>query len=106
MLSSKDKEIVALFSTRIRERFPGAGVWAFGSRAKGFATDESDLDVCVVVDTLDEEIDHQILKIAWEVGFENDVVISTVTYSKQDFEEGPCSESPLVQTILDAGVAA
>ncbi|PKN25391.1 MAG: nucleotidyltransferase domain-containing protein [Deltaproteobacteria bacterium HGW-Deltaproteobacteria-21] len=106
MLSSKDKDIVTLFSARIRERFPGARIWAFGSRAKGFATDESDLDVCVVVDTLDEEKDQQILKIAWEVGFENDVVISTVTYSKQDFEEGPCSESPLVQTILDAGVAA
>lgn len=106
MISGKDKKIVTLFSTRIRERFPGARIWAFGSRAKGRATDESDLDVCVVVDTLDDAIDQAIMKIAWEIGFENDVVISTVTYSKQDFEEGPCSESPLVQNILEAGVAA
>jgi uncharacterized protein len=106
MLSSEDKKIFTLFSTRIRERFPGAGIWAFGSRATGLATDESDLDVCVVVDALDDAIDQEILKIAWEIGFENDVVISTVTYSKKDFEEGPCSESPLVQNILDAGVVA
>lgn len=72
----------------------------------GHATDESDLDVCVVVDTLDDAIDQAIMKIAWEVGFENDVVISTVTCSKQEFDEGPCSESHLVQNILDAGVAA
>ncbi len=106
MLSGKDKKIFSLFSTRIRDRFPGARIWAYGSRAKGHATEESDLDVCVVVDILDDAIDQAIMKIAWEIGFENDVVISTVTYSKQEFDEGPCSESPLVQNILDAGVAA
>jgi predicted nucleotidyltransferase len=106
MLSGKDKKVFALFSTRVRERFPGARIWAYGSRVKGYATEESDLDVCVVVDTLDDAIDQAIMKIAWEIGFENDVVISTVTYSKQEFDEGPCSESPLVQNILDAGVAA
>jgi len=106
MLSGKDKKIFTLFSTRIRERFPSARIWAYGSRVKGHATEESDLDVCVVVDTLDDAIDQAIMKIAWEIGFENDMVISTVTYSKQEFDEGPCSESPLVHNILDAGVAA
>jgi len=84
MLSGKDKKIFRHFSTRIRERFPHARIWAYGSRVNGYATDESDLDVCVVVDTLDDAIDQAIMKIAWEIGFENDVVISTVTYSKQE----------------------
>jgi predicted nucleotidyltransferase len=106
MLSGKDKKIFALFSARIRERFPHARIWAYGSRVKGHATDQSDLDVCVVVDTLDDAIDQAIMETAWEIGFENDVVISTVTYSKQEFDEGPCSESPLVLNILDTGVAA
>jgi predicted nucleotidyltransferase len=106
MLSGKDTEVFRLFSKRVRDRFPGARIWAFGSRVKGHATDDSDLDVCVVVDALDDAIDQAIMKIAWEIGFENDLVISTVTYSKQEFDEGPCSESPLVQNILDAGVAA
>jgi len=106
MLSGKDNKIFTLFSKRIRERFPDARLWAFGSRVKGRATQESDLDVCVVLDTLDDVIDQAIMNIAWEVGFENDMVISTVTYSRQEFDEGPCSESPLVQNILEAGVAA
>jgi hypothetical protein len=46
------------------------------------------------------------MEIAWQVGFENDVVISTVTYSKEEFEDGPCSESGLVQNILGYGIAA
>ncbi len=106
MLSRRDKGVFALFSKRVRERFPDARIWAFGSRVKGDATEESDLDVCVVLDRLDDAIDQAIMNIAWEIGFENDVVISTVTYSKQEFDEGPCSESPLVQNILDAGVVA
>lgn len=106
MLSGKDKHVFALFASRVREGFPGARIWAFGSRAKGHAAVESDLDVCVVVDVLDDVTDQAIMNIAWEIGFENDVVISTVTYSKHEFDEGPCSQSPLVQNILDAGVAA
>jgi uncharacterized protein len=106
MLSRKDTEVFHLFSKRVRERFPGAMIWAYGSRAKGFPAEESDRDVCVVVDDLDEIIDETIMKIAWDTGFENDRVISTVTYSKQEFNKGPCSESPLVQNILDGGVAA
>jgi predicted nucleotidyltransferase len=106
MLSGRDEKVFTLFSTWIRERFLHARIWAYGSRVKGHATEESDMDVCVVVDILDDAIDQAIMKIAWEIGFENDVVISTVTYSKQEFDEGPSSQSPLVQNILDAGVAA
>ena len=61
------------------------------------------LDVCVV---LDDESDSVIMEIAWRIGFENDVIISTVTYSKEEFEDGPCSESGLVQSILGYGIAA
>ena len=106
MLSGKDTEVFHLFSTRVRDRFPGSRIWAFGSRVKGDPVEESDLDVCVVVDALDEGIDEAIMKIAWETGFENDIVISTVTYSRQEFDEGPCSQSPFVQNILSAGIPA
>jgi len=104
MLTKKDKDVFTFFALQVRERFPDARVWAFGSRVKGHFTEESDLDVCVVLDRLDDVIDQIIMGIAWEVGFENDVIISTVTYSQQEFDVGPCSESPLVQNIQSAGV--
>jgi predicted nucleotidyltransferase len=106
MLTKKDSEILAEFASLVRERFSDARIWAFGSRTRGVATEESDLDVCVVVDRLDESIDRAIMDMAWEVGFEHEIIISTVTYSRQEFEKGPCSESTLVQNVLTAGVAA
>lgn len=106
MLSEGDNKILSLFAFLVRQRFPEARIWAFGSRIRGEGTKESDLDVCVVVNRLDDEVDRVIMGIAWEVGFEHDVIISTVTYSKEEFEIGPCSESTLVHNILNEGVAA
>jgi predicted nucleotidyltransferase len=106
MLSNKDKKLFNQFASMVHEKFPTANIWAYGSRVRGDATVESDLDVCVVVDKLDDESDSAIMEIAWQIGFENDVIMSTVTYSKEEFEDGPCSESGLVQNILGYGIAA
>jgi predicted nucleotidyltransferase len=106
MMSQKDRRILEEFTTRVRELFPDARVWAFGSRTRGQETEESDLDVCVVVNSLDEIVDRAIMGVAWEVGFKHDIIISTITYSQQEIERGPCSESILVRNILSEGVAA
>ena len=106
MLSEKDKRILKQFSNAIRQKFPEARIWAFGSRTRGLAMAESDLDVCVVIERLDDDADRQIMEAAWEVGFENDMIISTVSYSAKEFDQGPCSESMLVENILNEGVAS
>ena len=106
MLSKIDHKILAEFASLIRQQFSDARIWAFGSRTKVDATEESDLDVCVVVNRLDDSVDSAIMDIAWQVGFEHDVVISTVTYSRHEFETGPCSESTLVQNVLSTGVTS
>jgi predicted nucleotidyltransferase len=106
MFSIKDEKVINQFAAEVRKKFPAAKIWVFGSRVRGGATAESDLDVCVVVNKLDDESDSAIMQIAWQIGFENDVVISTVTYSREEFEKGPCSESGLVQNILGYGIAA
>lgn len=105
-MSRKDMDILRVFADSVRSRFPEARVWGFGSRARGDYSDCSDLDVCVVVNNLDESADSKIIETAWLVGFEHDMVISTVTYSADEFERGPCSESALIQSILKEGVAA
>lgn len=102
----KDSRILREFASRVRSRFPEARIWAFGSRARGEADTDSDLDVCVVVDHLDEARDREIINTAWEVGFAGDVVISTVTFSRDEFTSGPIAHSPIVQAIRRDGVAA
>lgn len=105
-MTDRDRHILEEFAQRVRYRFPEAIVRAFGSRALGQAAPDSDLDVCVVVDKLDDEGDRAIMRAAWEVGFAADTVISTVTFSSEEFASGPVSCSPIVQTIRREGVAA
>ena len=106
MLSKKDKKIFSTFASAVKFSYPQARIWAFGSRAIGSASRESVLDVCVVLDELDDIIDKKIIDFAWNVGFNNDRLISTVTYSKDEFYNGPCSQSTLVTTILEEGIPA
>ena len=106
MLSRKDKIILRELADRIRSRCPEARIWIFGSRARGDSSWDSDFDICVVLKTTDEETDEFIRNVAWEVGFENEGVITSVIFSEGAFEKGPMSESTLVDNILREGIAA
>jgi predicted nucleotidyltransferase len=104
MLSNEEKWIFNEFVSKLRVKFPNARVWAFGSRARGDATGESDIDVCVVVDTLDDESEIAIMDIARQIGLDHDVIITTVIYSQESFENAPRTESGLIHYILCYGV--
>ena len=106
MMSKEDRKIFNQFSARVRERFSDARVWAFGSRARGTATWESDFDMFIVLNEVDQTIDRWVRDIAWEVGFENDRVITTILLDKVQFENGPMSESTIVDNILREGISA
>ena len=106
MMAAEDRRILNELAPRLRHRFPEARIWAFGSRSRGNAAWDSDFDVCIVLDHTEHEADRWIRAIAWEVGFENGRVITTVVLDKNQFEDGPMSESTLVANILREGVAA
>ncbi|MBW1863147.1 MAG: nucleotidyltransferase domain-containing protein, partial [Deltaproteobacteria bacterium] len=55
MMSKQDRKILDQFTSLVRERFPDARIWAFGSRARGNATWESDFDICIVLNQVNQE---------------------------------------------------
>jgi predicted nucleotidyltransferase len=100
----RDRHITQEFARRLRAQRPDAKIWAFGSRARGDAQPSSDIDLCVVMSGLNRN-DRQIIQhIAWEVGFENELVISTVKFAQEEFGCGALSVSPLVRTVLREGL--
>lgn len=77
----------------------------FGSRARGDADDDSDLDVFLEFETVDEVLEERISEVAWEVGLENEcIVISPLVFSRYELEKTPLRVSPIVKAISEEGV--
>jgi predicted nucleotidyltransferase len=106
MMSAEDRALLDAFAKRVRLVVPSAAVWAFGSRARGSAHPDSDLDLCVVVPEVTRKVREGIHRSAWELGFEHGRLLAPVLLSADDFERGPMSASTLVANIRRDGVAA
>jgi len=78
-------------------------VRVFGSRARGDASVDSDLDVFVVVEDATRDIEKYVSDCAWEAGFEQDVVIVPVVVS-QDKIKGTLKESVFILNVFREGV--
>jgi uncharacterized protein len=76
----------------------------FGSRARGNADEYSDMDVFVEVEYLDRSLKERLLDIAWEIGFENFMVISPLIYTRDEIENSPHRSSPIIKIIAQEGV--
>lgn len=76
----------------------------FGSRARRDAVKESDLDVFIELQTINPHLRSQILEIAWEIGFDNDIVISIFLTSTSLLIDSPLAGNPILRTIQLEGV--
>ena len=104
-MDAKDLKIVNKFRSLLQERVKLHQLILFGSRARGDAEPDSDMDVVVI---LDEPVSSQSRKIvsdyAWETGFEVGIVVVPVVVSRDNWENGPDRASLLAMAIRDEGM--
>ncbi|MBV5339040.1 MAG: nucleotidyltransferase domain-containing protein [Deltaproteobacteria bacterium] len=79
-------------------------VRVFGSRARGDATADSDLDVFVVVEDATRDIEKYVSDCAWEAGFEQDVVVVPVVLSQNKIN-GALKESVFILNVYRESIA-
>jgi len=104
-MNDKDLQIIERFKKLVSRKVKVLELQVYGSRARGDATPESDLDLLVVVEQLDHSIEKYISDCAWEAGFPEDVIVMPVVISLDTLRNSPIRESAFIKNVYREGIA-
>jgi predicted nucleotidyltransferase len=94
-----EKKIIDAFTLLVKKKLSVHRIELFGSRARGDADPDSDMDVLVIVNDLSPELEDYVSDCAWEAGFEHGIVLVPVVFTRDEWENGPEKYSLLAEAI-------
>lgn len=105
-LTSKEKQIIEEFKKKIQERYPEeqAHLTLFGSRARGQAKKESDMDLLVVIRSEDWRLGDRIREIGYQLELEHGIVLSIQVVSRKHLEQLKAIGSQFLQEVEREGI--
>ena len=102
-MKDKDRGVALELKNRLAGLVQLVDFCVFGSRARGDAMEDADMDVFIEVENLDKDLKERVQDAAWEVGFENFMVISPLIFTRDELENSPLRSSPIVKFIKEEG---
>ena len=104
-MNNNDKIVLDRFKALLSAHIGLHKLILFGSRARGDADPDSDLDALVVLENRPTDHEQGIISdCAWEAGFESGIVVVPVVFDRQDWESGPERYSLLAQAVQAEGI--
>ena len=106
-LTDRERQVAMEFVDRVRGRFDRKVIAAvlFGSRARGEAESNSDMEVLVVMSNADPEIRKEIRHLAVEVWLEHNIYLSTHVWSQAQWHRLEELQTLLFQNIHRDGIS-
>ena len=106
-LETSKRAALEEFLSRIRKRLSSqlTLVKLFGSAAKGEGTEESDIDLFIVVKSYSKEVENSILDEAYEVSLKHDVVITPLVYGEEEVNSPLFQVTPFYKNVMEEGVS-
>jgi predicted nucleotidyltransferase len=106
-LAAPDLAAIKAATDLLKERFPVEQVVLFGSKARGTADRESDIDLLVLTS---RELSWQeraaLIDSLYPIQLEHDVLLSPLVVSRSEWERGILSVLPLHREVERDGVRA
>ena len=104
-MTTQDRLLLEQLKVKVAERLPLSRIILFGSRARGDNEPDSDMDVLVVLEgSVSRESEEYVRFCAWELSYENGVVIFPLVVERTEWEEGLTSASLLAVAVGSEGV--
>lgn len=88
MKNQKSDSVIQQLVTALRQRFGShiVKVILFGSRARRDYEPDSDYDVLILLDEVTKEIVDEIDETVWQIGWNNDALITAIVHDEKTFE--------------------
>lgn len=105
-LTNKEQRILTEFVEKVYQRFDGRiiSITLFGSRARGEARPDSDIDVLVVLDSEDLQVRKEIRYLAAEVWLDHGLYLSTRVWSLVHWQKLQRMQTLLYRNICRDGI--
>jgi predicted nucleotidyltransferase len=103
-LLDSERTALAELKRSLEERFELVDFRIFGSKARGEAAPDSDIDVMIEIEDYNPVSESEIDDIVFKINLEHDCLISVVIFGRREIEEGPLGESSLYRVIEREGV--
>lgn len=103
-LTQKEHELLQKIKKKLDDLINGGSVFLFGSRARGDSKDDSDWDILIISEKINEKIKSNILKTLYDIELEENVIINPLILSRNAWENGRFAYHPIRAHIESEGI--